>query len=181
MGGDNTSLSFYIFASNNKYKNIMYLTKDYFTREPIRIQGIDNTTGGVETDFAIEMQNRVEQYAAIYEKKFLSAMLGENYVELLEDNPTLKDAIYNTQTYISPVANYIYYKLWADTISENTMSGNKIVTADGSQVLINVAKMVTVWNLMRDMVINILMDTEVEGITPDFASEIFSDINGIGI
>ena len=46
---------------------------------------------------------------------------------------------------------------------------------------INVAKMVTVWNLMRDMVINILMETDVDGIAPDFASEIFSDINGIGI
>ena len=159
----------------------MYLTKDYFTREPIRIQGIDNTTGNIETDYAIEMKNRMEQYAEIYEKRFLTAMLGPEYATLLSENASLKELIFNQDTYTSPVANYVYYKLWEDSISENTMSGNKIVTADGSQVAINVAKMVNIWNLMRDMVIDILMETDVEGIVPDFSHEIFFDINSTGI
>ena len=159
----------------------MYLTKDYFTREPIRIQGIDNTTGGIETDYAIEMKNRMEQYAEIYEKRFLTAMLGAEYATLLSENASLKELIFNQDTYTSPVANYVYYKLWEDSISENTMSGNKIVTEDGSQVAINVAKMVNIWNLMRDMVIDILMETDVEGIVPDFSHEIFFDINSTGI
>ena len=107
-------------------------------------------------------------------------MLGINYVQLLEDNPELKNSIFNADSNISPAANYVYYKMWKDSIAENTMSGDKIIGSDGSVIMINVEKMVTIWNVMRDMIIDILLDTDVD-VNPDFSHEIFFDINSIGI
>lgn len=157
-----------------------YLSKEYFLNEPTRIVGLDSTTGGVENDFAQDMKNRIERYINIYEPKFLRAMIGNDYEALLAANEDLKNSIFNEDSYISPAANYVYFKMWCDMVAENTMTGDKMITASGATVAINQAKLTNVWNNMVSSIWDILLPTEVD-VEPNFTSEIFEEIPLQGI
>lgn len=159
----------------------MILTADYFTKEPIRINGIDALTFDGASESANEIKNDVESYIAIYEPEFLRTVLGANYDAILQDDEALKDELFNATDNISPCASFVYYKYWSEQMAINTMSGDKVISANGSTATENVTKLVNVWNRMVTDIKQILLETDNTNVSPNFEHDIFYKLNTVGL
>lgn len=159
----------------------MILTADYFTKEPIRINGIDALTFDGASDSANEIKNDIESYIAIYEPEFLRAVLGDTYEAILQDDEALKSELFNATDNVSPCASFVYYKYWSEQMAVNTMLGDKVISSTGSTAVVNITKLVNVWNRMSDEVKRILLETDNASIVPNFEHDIFYKINTVGL
>lgn len=159
----------------------MILTADYFTKEPIRINGIDALTFDGASDSANEIKNDIESYIAIYEPEFLRAVLGDTYKAILQDDEALKSELFNAIDNVSPCASFVYYKYWSEQMAVNTMSGDEVIISTGSTAVVNITKLVNVWNRMSDEVKRILLETDNTSVSPNFEHDIFYKLNTVGL
>lgn len=157
------------------------LTASYFDKEPLRIAGIDTTSFDGYAETAIELQNEIESYIELYEPIFLTDMLGKEYATILDADSALKSKIFAKDGAGSPCAKFVYFKYKCDKFSENTMSGDKVISASNSSVMPNISKLANIWNIMSKEIKEILLDSDNADLVPNFESSIFHDCSTCGI
>lgn len=130
----------------------MILDQSYFVGE-LLIVGIAGT-GPAQ----LSMKDELDWFIAIYEKKYLKLLLGDDFytafVADIEDETglysDLKDMIYE-ELLLSPVACYVYYWYMRNSVTQ-TAALNQIRTqSENAASYNNFDKMAKAWNLMVEL------------------------------
>ncbi len=107
----------------------------------------DTLVGGVASSSTLVEQERLTEYIAMYEKRFIVKFLGDDVLKALNDNPqpeNLVNLIYGEGEYPeSFLANFIYYHAAVATLNNVVDKGS---AAEHSAAVKNFERAAEVWN-----------------------------------
>lgn len=136
----------------------MLIDFTYFTRPPRKVKSLTLGTPGAPLDpNARIVQEFVRNYIDFYEPRYLEKMFGEGnrvseYVFNKDRNATVFDSDMEElcKRLREPCADYVYYWLLRDIISQTTIDG-EIRTKLNDLYVSPMSKQVTAWNDMAEL------------------------------
>jgi hypothetical protein len=116
-------------------------------------------------------QAEIERYIAIYQKEYLTKMFGS---EIIPDE--VAAMVNDTTLFVSPIANYVFFKVLPTYQSRSTVSGERVKTGEGSAVTEYTEKAYLIWNEMVDKNIAIREALYNEGLDTTYPTRYTVDI-----
>lgn len=139
-----------------------FLSERYFVGELYipNLKTQDDMGIGVNEIVQAVGEKYFDTYVQQYEYEYLSGLMGDemlsSFYDKVEDDEvwnTLKDRIFNYRRlpFVSPAANYVYFKAMRDMQTQTSPQGEVRGTQDNTIVVSAYEKLVRVWNNMVGM------------------------------
>jgi len=135
----------------------MLINYTYFQKGLTKISGIKSTNQAADEGQRVELNAMID----IYEPELMYIVFGKPLYDamitgLAQTNPlakwtTLRDKLIDSTTLRSPIANYVYFKIWQQTQKISTKSGDKVVSDIGLVASPDMNKAVAINNTMVDL------------------------------
>lgn len=135
----------------------MLINYTYFTKGLTKISGISSQLNAANEAGRVELDAMI----LIYEPELMYKVIGQPLYDALiaglaESSPltkwvTLQGKLIDAATLRSPIANYVYFKIWQQSQKISTKSGDKVVSESGLIPDPDNQKAVALNNTMVDM------------------------------
>lgn len=123
-------------------------------------------------DASLSNASTVDRAFTIYEPEFLKKLLGDAYADYIDNKTSpewvaFENKVKDDTLKISPIANYVFFKVYPDIIETNTGVGTTHAKHENSYDVTD-TRLVNVWN---DMVSQLMAD---DGVLDYLSTTIFT-------